>query len=73
MRIYLVLAFFWLIVALFVLLYPRPGIPEVEYTILGTNLSAGWLLLIFVAWNLVRWRLTLPVRREPVDSLKDQS
>jgi hypothetical protein len=72
MRIYLVLAFFWLIVALFVLFYPRPHRPEVEYNLLGTDISPGWLLLIFVAWNLVRWRLTLPARHEPVDSLKDE-
>jgi hypothetical protein len=26
-----------------------------RYRILGTNLSAGWMLLLLAAWNFVRW------------------
>jgi hypothetical protein len=58
MRIYLFLAVFWLGVALFVLIYPLYYPDAGTWTVLDTNISGGWLLLVFVAWNLLRWRST---------------
>jgi hypothetical protein len=58
MRVYLFLTLFWLAVAILVFVYPL-YYPDAEpYTILGTGLSAGWLLLVFAAWNGVRWWTT---------------
>ena len=63
MRIYLFLAAFWLMVALFFLLYPLFSPDVLTWTIPDTKISGGWLLLVFVAWNLVRWRLTRRLAR----------
>jgi hypothetical protein len=64
MRTYLFLAVFWLGVALYVLLYPLYHPDAEAWTILDSNVSIGWVLLLFVAWNLMRWWLTLPIARE---------
>ena len=55
---------FWLMVALFVLIYPLYNPDSLAWTILDTKISGGWLLLVFVAWNLMRWRLTQRLARQ---------
>jgi hypothetical protein len=65
MRIYLVLAAFWLAAGALVFAYPAYYPTAQRYTILDSNFSVGWLLLVFAAWNAVRWWTTRPMRRAP--------
>jgi hypothetical protein len=62
MRTYLFLALFWLVVALFVLIYPLFYHDMRDWANLTRRLSMGWLVLVFVGWNLVRWWMTRPLR-----------
>jgi predicted ABC-type exoprotein transport system permease subunit len=73
MRTYLFLAVFWLGVALFVLIYPLYHPDAEAWTIFGSKVSIGWVLLLFVAWNLMRWRLTLPLARKPEEDIRRPS
>ena len=54
MRTYLFLSAFWLLAALVVFGYAGTQ----RYTIFNTDWSIGWLLLLFAAWNGVRWWTT---------------
>lgn len=69
MRIYLFLACFWSLAALIVFVYqhyfPTRFFPTTEdWTVLGTGMSTGWLLLAFAGWNLLRWWTTLRSKKE---------
>lgn len=54
----LFMAIFWLTLAIaaFVVSWLKPGLPYLE--IAGSGLNAGWLALVFGAYNLVRWLST---------------
>ena len=62
MRTYLMLAGFWLLAAALVFGYPLVYPQAESYTIRGTDLSIGWLLLLFAGWCLLRWWTTRPAR-----------
>jgi uncharacterized membrane protein YqjE len=73
MRIYLFLALFWLVVALFVLIYPLFYRDMRDWANLSPRVSMGWLVLVFVGWNLVRWRLTRPLRQARPQEMSDDN
>jgi hypothetical protein len=54
-QLHLFLAFFWLIFGVGWILLARGRLPGAQWTILGTNLSVGWVGLILAFYNLVRW------------------
>jgi len=65
MRTYLMLAVFWLVAAALVFGYPLVYPQAEQYTIRGTDISVGWLLVIFAGWCLVRWWSTRSAARPP--------
>ncbi|HYV39378.1 MAG TPA: hypothetical protein VE988_27060 [Gemmataceae bacterium] len=54
MRIYFFLAGFWFLAAAIVFAYPAGR----QYTILNSDWSIGWLLLLFGTWQLLRGWMT---------------
>jgi hypothetical protein len=59
MRTYVILGLFWLVAA-GVVFWAGANYPAYRYTILGSEWSIAWLLLLFAAWNAVRWWMTRP-------------
>jgi hypothetical protein len=66
MRMYLLIALVWLLLAVLAFLYP------VGWTILDTGWSIAWVLLFLVVWNVIRWWLTLPASSGPGPAGNDE-
>jgi hypothetical protein len=58
MRPYFILALVWLLAALYFFSRPLYQPDEARYTILDSDWSIGWILLLMACWNGVRWFLT---------------
>ena len=53
--IYLVMAVVWLGVAVAAFLLPRLNPNGPPWTIPNTDISVGWMALVFLVYNLARW------------------
>ena|SRR6516225_8409895 len=55
MNLNLFMAIFWLILGLGLVIYHALNPQQGNFRIIGTDLSAGWLIVVLAIWNVLRW------------------